>query len=97
MRAKKYDVGDGRRLTIREICDETGAPLHTVRVRVRRGVRGKRLLDRYKCWYLGLRDSDLDIVADFARRHTVKWTYEKFGVPVGAIRCLLRGETWRVK
>lgn len=96
MREKLYDVGDGRKLTIHDIAYETGAPYETVRTRVARGYRGSRLFQRFKRWHLGLSESDLRCVADYARQRSAKAAAMKFNVPTGAINCLLRGETWRV-
>ena len=97
MQEKRYEVGDGRSLTVREIANEIGAPYETVRTRVARGYRGSRLLERYKCWNLGYSENDLDVVTEYAMKHIVSWTSQKFQIPHGAINCLLRGERWRVK
>lgn len=41
---KFYDVGDGRRLLISEICDITGLPRPTIKNRIKKGITGKDLL-----------------------------------------------------
>lgn len=109
-RGKKYDVGDGRELTAREIAEEVGLSASSVRGRVRRGSQGSDLLrppkmpingppkyNRYETWTLNLSQSDWKIVLDYARETTPVKASRKLQVPVGAIKAMLRGETWRVK
>lgn len=109
-RGKKYDVGDGRKLTAREIATEIGLSETSVRGRIRRGSRGSDLLrppkkilngpplfDRYKTWTLDLSESDWEVVLDYARETTPVRASRKLHVPVGAIKAMLRGDTWRVK
>lgn len=43
-RAAEYDVGDGRRMTARQMARHSGVDLPTIYARLRRGVRGADLL-----------------------------------------------------
>lgn len=42
--ARHYDVGDGERLLVSEICDRTGLPKATIKNRIKKGIIGKDLL-----------------------------------------------------
>lgn len=59
---QKYDIGDGKKATLEEIMDLTNLPYATIYARIRKGYRGKQLLNS------NLRKS----VGTFGKKYEVK-------------------------
>ena len=103
---KKYNVPDGRMMTVREIAAESGLSEQTIRTRLRRGHdvfasanelrKTARKGPRNKTWTVHMSQSDWSVVLEYAREKSAKSASCKFGVPQGAISAVLRGEAWRV-
>lgn len=106
-RAKLYDVGDGRMLTRGQIAREIGGHLQTVAWRIKNGHTGADLLrpadsrrgarpQKY-VYETGLTAADWEQIVNYAREHTPRRAAEIFGLPLGAVKAMLRGEDWRVE
>lgn len=103
---KRYKLLDGRKLTIREIAEETGISKRTIRVRLYRGHDVLAPVNSVfseaskgwpkKKWNVDISKSDWDIVLEYAREHGTMKAHRKFDLPIGAINAILRGDTWRV-
>lgn len=106
-RAKLYHVGNDRWLTRGQIAREIGGTLQTVAWRIDNGHTGEALLrpadsrkggrSRAYVYETGLSTSDWEQVLEYAQQRSPRIAAETFGVPIGAVRAMLRGEDWRVE
>jgi hypothetical protein len=97
------DMPDGRVITIPQAAKEIGVHRDTLLRRYWAGDRGERLMrppakERRagKTYKLGLSVKEIDNVRQYATGHGIHAARDKFGIPTGAVKCIVNGEDWRL-
>lgn len=88
--AKHYDVGNGERLLISEICERTGLPRPTIKNRIKKGITGEALLKPKMTRYEIAAITHTKTYLVHGEELRVPAIAEKYGIPIKTVEMRIK-------